>query len=153
MASKLVDFANLLFAALVAGALFGIWLSFNPEGLAAGAYIAQQQHGIRTLNVTMPLLGGVTILLTIAAALLARSDRTRLTLLVSAAACFVVSGLITRFLNQPINAIVMTWSPDVPPSNWMQLRDDWWRWHVLRTAVGIGGLSLVILAALRRTGS
>jgi len=98
----------------------------------------------------MPVLGGVTALLTITAAVLARDDRTRLTLLVAAAACLVAAGLIIRFLNQSINAIVMTWPADAPPASWMQLRDDWWRWHVLRMAFGIGGLCLLIAATLKR---
>jgi uncharacterized membrane protein len=153
MLATTINFANLLLATLVVGTLFGVWLSFNPAGLDAAAYAAQQQHGIRALNVTMPVLGGVMTLLTIAAAGLASGDRTRLILLVAAAACFVAAGLITRFLNQPINAIVMTWSVDAPPANWMQLRDDWWHWHLLRTAFGIGGLCLLIVATLRRAWS
>ena len=53
-----VEFANLLVAALVAGAMFGVWLSFNPAGLDATSYVALQQQAIRTLNTTMPALGG-----------------------------------------------------------------------------------------------
>ena len=148
-----IDFANLLLASLVVGTMFGIWLGYNPMSLDAAAYIAEQQQVIRALNVMMPLLGSVTVLLTISAAVLAREDRTRLALLAAAAACLVAAGLVTRFLSQPINAIVMTWSADAPPASWMQLRDDWWRWHVLRTAFGIGALCLLIAATLKRTYS
>jgi hypothetical protein len=35
----------------------------------------------------------------------------------------------------------------------MQLRDDWWRWHVLRMVVGIGGLCLLIAATLKRASA
>jgi uncharacterized membrane protein len=150
MFASTIDFCNLLLAALVIGAMFGIWLSFNPAGLGAAAYVMQQQHGIRTLNGTMPILGALTILLTIVAAAIARNDGTRFTLLLGATACFVAVALITRFLNQPINAIMIAWSPDSPPANWMQLRDDWWRWHVVRLIVGIGGLCLLIIATLKR---
>jgi hypothetical protein len=143
-----VNFANLLLAALVIGASFGVWLSFNPAGLDAPSYVAMQQQGIRTLNVTMPALGGATILLTLLAAAISPGDGTRFALLLTAAACFASSALITRFLNQPINAIVMTWSAAAPPPEGMGFRDAWWRWHVLRTFIGIGGLSLVIAASL-----
>jgi uncharacterized membrane protein len=118
--------------------------------LGAGVYISPQQNAIGALNVVMPLLGGVTIALTLVAAAFATADRTRLVMLLLAACCFVAAGLITRLLNQPINAIVMTWSADSPPGDWMQMRDDWWRWHVVRTLAGIGGLSLLIVAALKR---
>jgi len=146
----LVAFTNLLLAALLVGAMFGFWLSFNPAGLDAPTYVTVQQQAIRTLNVKMPVLGGLTILLTIVAAALAGGDGTRVALLAAAAACFVGAGLITRFLNQPINAIVINWSAHAPPADWMRFRDAWWRWHVFRTIGGIAGLCLLIAAALKQ---
>lgn len=151
MISTIIDFANLLLAALLVGALFGVWLSFNPVGLDAGSWIAQQQHGIRAMNGRMPVLGGVTLLVTIAATALAYSDRTRFVMLVAAAISLLAAGLITRFLNQPINAIVITWSVETPPANWAQLRDSWWYWHMMRLAAGLIGLCLLIAAALKPT--
>jgi uncharacterized membrane protein len=152
MLTTMVEFANLLVAALVVGTMFGVWLSFNPAGLEATAWVVQQRQGIRGLNVTMPVLGSIAIVLTIATAVLARTDRTRVVILVAAAASFAAAGLITRLLNQPINAIVMTWPADAPPANWTRLRDNWWRWHILRTSIGIGGLCLLIAAILDRSG-
>jgi uncharacterized membrane protein len=88
--------------------------------------------------------------LTIAAAALGRVNIVRFRLLTAAVVCFLASGLITRFLNQPINAIVMAWSASSPPSNWTALRDKWWRWHLIRLATGIIGLSLLVAATLER---
>jgi uncharacterized membrane protein len=150
MFSAIIDFANVLLAALVVGAMFGMWLLFNPSGLNARSYVELQQHGIRKLNLAMPALGAATILVTITAAVIGRGDSKRLWMLLATVACFVASGLITRFLNQPINAIVVTWSSDSPPANWTALRDEWWRWHLFRLAAGLGGLSLLIAATLRR---
>jgi uncharacterized membrane protein len=150
MLSISIQFADLLLASLVIGAMFGVWLTFNPAGLDAATYVTQQQGGIRSLNVIMPILGGLTILLTVTSAVVSRDHHTQLAMLIAATACFVATGLITRFLNQPINTIVMTWSPGAPPSNWTQLRDEWWRWHVLRTVSGIVGLCLLISAVLRQ---
>jgi uncharacterized membrane protein len=150
MFPMLIYFADALLAALLVGSMFGMWLILNPAGLAAGVYITVQQQGIRTLNRTMPLLGLVTIVLTILAAALGRNDSTRFGLLIGTVVCFVASGLITRFLNQPINAIVITWRPDAPPANWTNVRDEWWRWHLVRLLAGLGGLSLLIAAMLQR---
>jgi uncharacterized membrane protein len=146
----IIDFADLLLAALVVGALFGAWLLLNPKGLDANSYVTLQQQAIRTMNSVMPALGAATILVTITAAMLGRDDRARLWVLVTAAVSFVTMGLITRFLNQPINAIVMTWRGDLLPSNWTGLRDEWWRWHRIRLAIGLVRLSLLIIATLRR---
>lgn len=96
------------------------------------------------------MLGAATILLTILAAVLRRDDSTRFGLLVGTVVCFVAAGLITRFLNQPINAIVITWHTDAPPADWRGVRDEWWRWHLIRLLAGLGGLSLLIAAMLQR---
>jgi uncharacterized membrane protein len=148
MTRPILTFTNLLLAALVVGTMFGIWLGYNPAELSSGAYIEQQQHAIRALNVTMPVLGALTELLTLASAILSRGDRRRFALFVAALVCFVAAGVMTRFLNQPINAVVITWSALAPPTNWVELRDEWWRWHILRTAIGVAGLGLLIAASL-----
>jgi uncharacterized membrane protein len=148
MTKSIFDFANLLLAALVVGTMFGIWLGYNPADLSPRAYVEQQQHAIRALNVTMPVLGALTVLLTLASAFLARGNRGQLALLLGAVVCFVAAGLVTRLLNQPINAVVITWAADAPPANWIELRDEWWRWHMVRTGFGIVGLSLLIAAKL-----
>jgi uncharacterized membrane protein len=148
MARLIVSFTNLSLAALVVGAMFGTWLGGNLVDLSPSAYVQQQQHAIRALNVVMPALGWSLALITASSSILARGNRRRLALLVTALACFMAAGLVTRFLNQPINAIVMTWSAEAPPDNWAELRDEWWRWHVLRTASGVVGLSLLIVAHL-----
>jgi uncharacterized membrane protein len=149
MFALLIDFANLLLGALVVGALFGAWLFLNPEGLDANTYVTVQQQAIRTMNRAMPAVGAAVILATIAAAVLGRHDPARFWLLVAAMVCFVTIGLITRFRNQPINAIVMTWRGDLPAPNWTRLRDQWWRWHLMRLATGLVGQSLLIAAALK----
>jgi uncharacterized membrane protein len=150
MFTLMIDFANLLLAALLVGMMFGAWRFLNPAGLDARSYVVLQQQAIRTMNNVMPALGAATILVTITATVFGRDDRARFGLLLAAAICLVTSGLITRFLNQPINAIVITWRVEAPPSNWTELRDDWWRWHLIRLVTGFAGLSLVIAATLKR---
>ncbi len=144
----LLAFTNLLLVSLVVGAMFGIWLGYNPANLSAVAYLEQHQQAIRSLNVTMPILGAIGILLTVTSAVFARDDRLAMTLLIAAIACLLVSGLVTRFGNQPINAQVMTWSVRSMPTEWATFKDVWWRWHIVRTLAGVVGLSLLIVATL-----
>lgn len=151
MLTLFIDFASLLLAALLVGSMFGARLFLNPTGLDFPSCVAVQQQGIRTLNSFLPVLGAATILATGAASFLARHDRSRLAFLLLSIACFVASGIITRFCNQPINAIVITWQPDAPPSGWQALRDTWWRWHHARLGSGIAGLCFLIVAALTRS--
>lgn len=150
MLPLIIDFFNLLLSALLGGALFCTRILLNPAGLDASRYVALQQNGIRTLHPVMPRLGGLTILSTLVAAIFARDYGLRLSLLLIAAACFIAAGLITRFRNMPINAIVIQWNPAAPPEIWTRLRDAWWGWHTLRLSVSLAGLALVITAALAR---
>ena len=146
--TNIVWFVLLLLAALLVGTMFGIWVGFDPAALSAQAYVEQQQNAIRSLNTFLPALGAVCIALTVALAVLSQG-RTR-GWLGAAAVCLVVAGLITRFGNQPINAIVITWSPQAPDARWMEMRDTWWHWHTLRTLFGIVAISFALVAALGR---
>ncbi len=150
MVSKMVDFADVLFAGLLVGGMFGVWLMLNPARRAAGLYITLHQQGIRTLNTALPAFGAANVILSIAAAVLARGEGARFLLLVATAVCFAAAGLITRVRNQQINARVITWKRDAPPANWRQVSDEWLRWHLIRLLVGLGGLCLLIAAMLRR---
>ena len=143
-----IRFASLLLTSLLVGAMFGIWLGFNPSALTATAYVEMQQSAIRALNISLPALGLGCILFTGTLAVLTNNDKRGRYLLVAAAICLAMAGLITRFGNQPINAVVMTWSPAAPAANWTELRDTWWHWHILRTVAGVGALVLALLAAL-----
>ncbi len=142
---------NLLFAALVVGGMFGIWLSRNPKEISAGAFVEVHQHNVRTLNTAMPVLGAITGLLTLATSILNHAYKLQFAFLIVAFLCFVTAGLVTRFANQPINAEVKNWTPSAPPKNWSDLRDKWWLWHAVRTLAGSVGLILLIVASLMRT--
>lgn len=143
-----IRFISLLLTSLLVGTMFGIWLGFNPAALTATAYVEMQQNAIRALNVSLPVLGFVCIFLTAALAVLTKHNKRTRYLLVAVIICLVAAGLITRFANQPINAVVITWSPQAPAANWTELRDTWWYWHVLRTIAGVAALALALLAAV-----
>ena len=143
-----IRFASLLLTSLLVGTMFGIWLGFNPAALSASAYVELQQNAIRALNLSLPVLGLVCIVLTASLAVLIKHDQRTRYLLVAAVVCLVAAGLITRFANQPINAVVITWSPQAPAANWAELRDTWWYWHVVRTIAGVAALALALLAAV-----
>jgi uncharacterized membrane protein len=151
MAANIIRFVLNVLLALLVGAMFGIWVGYNPSALSASAYVEQQQNAIRSFNTLLPAMGGVCILLTVALASISRGDSLGRNLLVAAALLMIVAALVTRFGNQPINAVVMTWSALSPAANWVQLRDDWWHWHIVRSLAGIAALVLTVLAALCST--
>jgi len=134
---------------LVAIMLF-IGLGLNPKALNGADYLERQQAMIRMLNVPMPLLGAATILLTLISAALERSNPKACLALVTAAVLFAAAGFITRFYNQPINALVMTWRPETFPIDWASWRDEWWRWHIARTILAVAALAVFVIGYRRR---
>ena len=153
MAVNIVTFVLLLVMALLVGTMFGIWAGFNPTLLSAAAYVEMQQNAIRSLNSLLPALGAICILLTATLAMLLKGKRATLYLLLAALVCLVAAGGITRFRNQPINSVVMTWSVQAPAANWTELRDTWWYWHIVRTVAGIAALAFTILAMISSKNS
>jgi exosortase/archaeosortase len=138
-----------MLAAVVAGSVFGIWAGYNPEALSFNAYIEQQQNAINGLNILMPVLGLLTIILTAVSAFMQRQNKPVITILLCAVVFFVASGLITKFGNQRINTIVMTWDMASVPDNWTELRDSWWSFHIMRMCTSIAGLALVVWSTVR----
>jgi uncharacterized membrane protein len=139
-----MKWVNLGLGSLLVGVMLVIWLMFNPSGLSAAEFLERQQAMIRLLNTPMPILGAATIALALWSAGLRRRDRGAFIPLLIAAVLFAGAGVITRFCNQPINAQVMTWNANEMPANWESLRDEWWRWHIMRTVLAVVALALLI---------
>lgn len=150
MTTRIIRFCNIVMVALVTGTIFGIWIGYNPKDLSAPTFIEQQQNAILALNTLMPILGLITILLTLTSAFLQRKDKIAFSVLVVASVFLIVSGLITKFGNQPINSIVMTWDMNTPPNNWTELRNQWWIFHEFRTLSAFIGLCLIVWTSLKK---
>lgn len=150
MTIQIIRFLNIIMVALVAGTIFGIWLGYNPINLSAPTYIEQQQNNIRALNTIMPLLGLITIILTLISAFLRKKEKGAFILLLIATIFLIISGLTTKFGNQPINSVVMTWDMNTPPDNWTALRDQWWTYHIIRTSTAIVALCLILWTSMKK---
>jgi len=146
---QIIQFSDILLTGLIAGVIFGIWLGYNPEDLSAVTYVEQQQNVIRALNVLMPILGLFSIILTIVYAAISKREKFKRNFLILAVGFLIISGLITRFGNQPINAIVMTWNLDAIPDTWTTLRDKWWSFHIMRTISTIAGFAIIIWVTIK----
>lgn len=148
MAMNIIRFVLLVLMALLVGSMFGILIGYNPASLSASAYVEQHQNAVRSLNTLFPVMGAISIALSAVLAARSGANRRARYLLLAAVLLMLVAALVTRFGNQPINAIVMTWSSQVQPANWEQLRDQWWQWHVVRTIAAILAFSSVVGAVL-----
>ena len=152
MARKLVFFAALFFVALVAGAAFAIWIDYDPTGMSPAFYTEKMQHAIRVFTIPLPIIVMLGVLLTIVSTILARREHPEFYLLIGASVCIIAVALITAFGNIPINNQIRMWNVTSPPLNWGDLAQKWWWFQTARTIAAIGGLSLLIIAALTRRG-
>jgi uncharacterized membrane protein len=150
MATSIVRFLNIIVAAILAGVSFGIWIGFNPSGLSPSAYIEQQQNMLQSLRTLMVSLVVIATLITILSAFLQKHDKPTFISLIIAGVFFIVCILVTLFGNKPIDDIVITWNKDAIPDNWVDLRDNWWSFHILRTIAEIIALLLVTWVSIRK---
>jgi hypothetical protein len=145
---QVIQFSSIVLTGLIAGTIFGIWMGYNPRDLSAVAYVEQQQNAIRSLNVLMPVLGLISIIVTAVYAVMCKRDKSKRNLLFMATILLITSGLITRFGNQPINAIVITWNLETIPDTWTALRDKWWSFHIMRTLSTMTAFALITWATI-----
>jgi hypothetical protein len=150
MTKSIIRFLNIVLAALLAGISFGIWIGFNPLNLSPSAYIEQQQNTIRALNSLMISLVITATVITIISAILQKSNKPAFITLLIAALFFIACIIISRFGNQPINKIIMTWTPGSLPGNLSELRDKWWSFHIIRTIAELIALFLVTGASIKK---
>ena len=148
MARSIILFGALFFTGLVAGAAFVIWIEFDPSGLSAPFYIENMQHAIHVFTFPLPAIVVLSVLFTGASTILAWCERLNFYLLAAGCFCTAVVALVTAFGNIPINNQIQTWTVTSPPPNWSDLATEWWRFQSVRTIAGLGGLMLVISAAL-----
>jgi hypothetical protein len=118
-----IRFLNIIVAALLAGISVGIWIGFNPLDLSPSTYIEQQQNTIRSLNVLMISLVVFATVITIISAFLQKGNKEDLIVLLIASLFFISCILISRFGNQPINKIILTWTTDSLPANLSEIRE------------------------------
>lgn len=131
--SRTLLFLSIILTGLVSGTVFGIFVGYNPQELSALAYMEQQQNLIDGLNILMPILGFLAIILNFILAFQYRKTLRAMSALTITAILLIVGGLITHFGNQPINVMVSEWNVDNIPDTWEELRDEWWKFHILRT--------------------
>lgn len=142
----------ILLLALVAGATFGIWRGYNPAGYSAAAFLEVHQGAVRGLNVLLPAMAFGAILLTAILALRAGRQGEAFPLYLLAIVLMIAAGAVTRIFNQSINAQIVSWGPATMPANWGEIRDIWWFWHVVRTAISAAALATLVTAALTDRG-
>ena len=150
MTTSIIRFINIILTALLAGTSFGIWIGLNPMDLTASVYIEQQQNMVLSLRALMVVLVFLATIVTVISAILQKPNKSVFISLIVAALFLIACILITRFGNKPIDDIVLTWSPNNFPGNWVEFRNNWWSFHISRTIAEIAALLIITWTQIKR---
>ncbi|RYE51921.1 MAG: DUF1772 domain-containing protein [Hyphomicrobiales bacterium] len=131
---------------LVTGSMFAIWQGYPIIGYSPSTFVEVHQGAVRGLNAALPAMAAAALVLVTVLAVVARRQPSIMWLFVIIAGLIVAGGLITRFINQPINAQVMTWNAASLPAEWSDIRQYWWTWHQVRLATTAIAQMLLIAA-------
>jgi hypothetical protein len=154
MAFKIVRFANLLLAALLAGNEFGTWAAVHPalEKLRTPERIRAEQQLTHRYAAMMPFW-----MLSVIASCLAVLASTRKTSsflpTLLGTVCFVAMLLSTIFGNVPINNRIVELSPEEDSEEFVRLRKRWDTLHAFRVFMNVMGLGFLAAGALRERSS
>lgn len=132
---------SLLATGLYAGLCFGI--AFNPgvSAMSPNAYVSYWQAVNRDYGRFMPPLFVVGMLASSAVvALSSRKDAVVLIAGVVAAAATLAGIVLTITTLVPLNVLADGWIGSIPDS-WSEHRDDWRRFHLIRTVVATAGFA------------
>ena len=146
----LIPLLALVCTGLLAGIFLGHRAGVSQAGprLAPATFIQLQQliHGVYARM--MPPLVLVAVISSIVWAILLRSEArfSALWLVSLASVALVLAAVLTRAVNIPINAQLMTWRIDSPPANFRELWKPWERVHSIRTGLAIIAFVLQALA-------
>ena len=151
MILKICQTVSIVLSALVGGMYWGPWLalsrsmrSFNPEVFLA--IVDRMNRNMESVMTVLTPLGLLSIVPVLFFSWNTRSQTFYLTL--AAFALFIAALFVTVAIEVPIVKQIVTWTPATLPDNWQQLRDRWGAFHIIRVVAGIGGLALLVAAAI-----
>lgn len=153
MLSRIVRFANLVLAGMLAGNEFGTWAAVHPslEKLSPPERIRAEQELTRRFAEIMPVWMGSTVVSCLVTLLFSRGTAGfRSTLL--GTACFAGMLASTRLGNVPINDRVLEMDPEKDQQEFAELRKRWDRLHTLRVVLNVAGLGFLVAGALAEDG-
>jgi hypothetical protein len=140
MKTELPQFLGLTATGLMAGAfLYGL-LNVVPTFYEVPITV-HLIYRIQLMNhngITMQILMAASIICPIWYAVTHKHVKSVMAISLLSAVLALISLLITRFGNVPINHIIKTWSASQLPSNWQFLLHKWDQYNLIRVLAGLG---------------
>jgi uncharacterized membrane protein len=155
---KWVQFVSIMLYVLVAGVMWGTWLSLarTMTDYDAATFLADGKHMIENLGTIMAVLMiSAVVIGLIAVVLLFRSRSTVAAWLAAIGLLLMIAVLvITLAVEVPIDNLIATWTEATLPADWQVIRARWSAFHTVRTFLSLAAIAAAVGAGLTtRTGT
>jgi uncharacterized membrane protein len=152
MTTKLAQFLGIMLYVLVAGVMWGTWLSLGRTMTRydAATFLADGKHMIANLAAVMAVLMITSCLMGFAmVALLFRGGSRLAAGLALAGLLLMVAVLvITLAVEVPLDNRIKMWTLATLPADWQDVRARWATFHTLRTFLSLAAVAAAVAATL-----
>jgi uncharacterized membrane protein len=149
---KWVQFVSIMLYVLVAGVMWGTWLSLarTMTNYDAATFLADGKHMIENLGTIMGVLMiSAVVVGLIAVVLLFRSRSAVAAWLAAIGLLLIIAVLvITLAVEVPIDNLIATWTEATLPADWQEIRARWSAFHTVRTFLSLGAVAAAVGAGL-----
>lgn len=149
---KWVQFISIMLYVLVAGVMWGTWLSLarTMTNYDAGTFLTDGKHMIENLAVIMAVLMISAVVIGLVAVILLFRSRSTVAawLAVIGLVLMIAVMVITLAVEVPIDNLIANWTEATLPADWQEIRARWSAFHTLRTFVSLGAVAAAVGAAL-----
>jgi Domain of unknown function (DUF1772) len=149
---KWVQFVSIMLYVLVAGVMWGTWLSLarTMTEYDAATFLTDGKHMIENLGTIMAVLMISAVVIGLVAVVLLFRSRSRVAAWLAAIGWLLMIAVlvITLAVEVPIDNMIETWTEATLPADWQEIRARWAAFHTLRTFLSLGAVAAAVAAAL-----
>jgi Domain of unknown function (DUF1772) len=149
---KWVQFVSIMLYVLVAGVMWGTWLSLarTMTEYDAATFLTDGKHMIENLGTIMAVLMISAVVIGLVAVVLLFRSWSRVAAWLAAIGWLLMIAVlvITLAVEVPIDNMIETWTEATLPADWQEIRARWAAFHTLRTFLSLGAVAAAVAAAL-----
>lgn len=149
---KLTQFLSIMLYVLVAGVMWGTWLSLarTMTEYDAETFLADGQHMISNLASIMEVLMISALVVGLVVVVLLFSARSTVAGWLALAALLLMIAVlgITLAVEVPIDNLIASWTVPTLPADWQEIRAKWAAFHTLRAFLSLGAVAAAVAAGL-----
>lgn len=149
---KWVQFVSIMLYVLVAGVMWGTWLSLarTMTQYDAATFLTDGKHMIDNLAVIMAVLMISAVVIGLVAVVLLFRSRSTTAAWLGVIGLVLMLGVlvITLAVEVPIDNLIANWTEGTMPADWQQIRARWATFHTVRTFLSLGAVAAAVGAGL-----